>query len=62
VANPLPKPLTPLSSYGETPSSVARQLPTQAETDPDLARVLDAWPRLSPEIKAAVLALVGTAR
>ena len=50
------------NSYGETPSSVARQLPTQAETDPDLARVLDAWPRLPPAIKAAVLALVGTAR
>jgi hypothetical protein len=50
------------NSYGETPSSVARQLPTQAETDPDLARVLDTWPCLPPAIKAAVLALVGTAR
>jgi hypothetical protein len=37
-------------------------LPTRAETDPDLARVLDAWPRLPPEIKAAMLALVGAAR
>jgi hypothetical protein len=32
------------------------------ETDPDLARVATAWPDLPPHIKAAVLALVGTAR
>jgi hypothetical protein len=31
------------------------------ESDPDLARVLDAWPKLPPHIKAAVLALIGTA-
>ena len=31
------------------------------ETDPDLARVITAWPNLPPHIKAAVLALVGTA-
>jgi hypothetical protein len=30
--------------------------------DSDLARVIDAWPGLPPHIKAAVLALVGTAR
>jgi hypothetical protein len=34
----------------------------RAEADPDLARVIDAWSRLPPEIKAAVLALVGTIR
>src|SRR5262249_18984979 len=62
VANPLPKPHTTQSSYGETPCSVARQLPTKAETDPDLARVIDAWARAPPAIKAAVLALVGAAQ
>jgi hypothetical protein len=30
--------------------------------DPDLARVVDAWPALPDHIKAAVLALVGAAR
>jgi hypothetical protein len=30
-------------------------------TDPDLARVLDAWPTLPAPIKAAVLALIQTA-
>jgi hypothetical protein len=30
-------------------------------TDLDLARVVDAWPALPPDIRAAVLALVVTA-
>jgi hypothetical protein len=29
--------------------------------DPDLARVIASWPELPPHIRAAVLALVGTA-
>jgi hypothetical protein len=29
--------------------------------DPDLARVVSAWPQLPPQIRAAVLALVGAA-
>jgi len=37
-------------------------LPTAAEIDPDLARVVTAWPDLPTHIRAAVLALVGTAR
>jgi hypothetical protein len=37
-------------------------LPTGAETDPELARVIDAWPDMPPHIRAAVLALIGTAR
>jgi hypothetical protein len=45
-----------------SPSSVAHQLPTGAETDPDLARVIDAWPGLPAHIRAAVLALLSTAR
>jgi hypothetical protein len=37
-------------------------LPNTVGTDPDLARVIDAWPTLPPHIRAAVLALIGTAR
>jgi hypothetical protein len=30
--------------------------------DPELERIIDAWPDLPPNIKAAVLALVGAVR
>jgi hypothetical protein len=36
--------------------------PPEPPADPDLARVVAAWPELPAHIKAAVLALVGTAR
>lgn len=61
LANPGPNPL-PASTSGDSSPSVARQLPTGAENDPDMARILDAWPTLPAHIKAAVLALVGAAR
>jgi hypothetical protein len=32
-----------------------------AATDPDLARILDAWPALAEPIRRAVLALIRTA-
>jgi hypothetical protein len=32
-----------------------------ADTEPDLARVVAAWPRLPEQVRAAVLALVATA-
>jgi hypothetical protein len=35
---------------------------TTAKMDPDLARVVAAWPDLPGHIKAAVLALVATGR
>ncbi len=44
---------------------VAHQLPgvaPEAPADPDLARVVAAWPDLPPAIRAAVLALVNAAR
>ncbi len=55
---------TPTAAIPSAParSSVAHQLPTAAEIDPDLARVVTAWPDLPTHIRAAVLALVGTAR
>ena len=40
----------------------AAELAWVLSADPDLARVIDVWPELSPHIRAAVLALVGTAR
>jgi hypothetical protein len=40
---------------------VAARLPESVQTDPELARVVVAWPDLPAHIKAAVLALVGTA-
>jgi hypothetical protein len=44
-------------------AALTRPLHAGAETDrdPDLARVIDAWPDLPPHIRAAVLALIGTA-
>jgi hypothetical protein len=35
--------------------------PDRSPADPDLARLVDAWPTLPPPIRAAVLALVETA-
>jgi hypothetical protein len=35
--------------------------PNLAETDPDLARVVAAWPTLAEPMRRAVLALVATA-
>jgi hypothetical protein len=62
----------PPNTSGDTAARLAPQLapsareppsPLAATTaDPDLARILDAWPTLPPHIRAAVLALIGTAR
>ncbi len=41
--------------------ALARRLHGAAESDPDLARLVDAWPGLPPHIKAAIVALLGTA-
>ena len=32
------------------------------ETDPEFARILSAWPTISAPLKAAILAIVGSAR
>jgi hypothetical protein len=47
---------------GRAAPALTGRLQAEAETDPDLARVIGAWPNLPPHIRAAVLALVGTAR
>jgi hypothetical protein len=58
-------------AFGDTPARFVRGF-AQAEgeqsgepapaavTDPDLARILDAWPTLPAHIKAAILALMAT--
>jgi hypothetical protein len=47
------------SSSDAALSSVAHQLPKA--TDPDLARMVEAWPDLPQHIRAAILALAQTA-
>jgi hypothetical protein len=63
ICNPLhddPNP-NPAKGSGQSPESVAHQLPGETKIDPDLARVLAAWPSLPPAIRRAVLALVEVA-
>src|SRR5262245_28120830 len=54
-----------VNGCGDASSSLAQPLaqdsPKPLGIDPDLARVADAWPNLSPPIRAAVLALVQSA-
>jgi hypothetical protein len=44
------------NTSGDTPAALA-----QAFSDPDLQRLVSAWPALPAHFKAAVLALLGTA-
>jgi hypothetical protein len=41
--------------------SVAVQLPNPAQNDPNLARLVDAWPALLDKIRRSILALVQSA-
>jgi hypothetical protein len=52
----------PGNSSGDNPSQLAVPLARQGPPDPDLAHVIEGWAGLPSHIKAAVLALVGTAR
>ena len=53
--NPLPT-----GTSGDPAPALARGL-AHALSDPDLQRIIDAWPVLPDHIRQAVLALVGTA-
>jgi hypothetical protein len=44
----------------EAAHNPAQSGPSPHSLDPDLARILDAWPTLPAHIKAAVLAVVAT--
>ena len=46
---------TPLKPFPET-------LPRETPIDPDLARVVSAWPDLADAIRRAMLALIGSAK
>jgi hypothetical protein len=51
----------PTNTSGDSSDPLTASL-TGAPADPDLARIIDAWSALPDHIKAAVLALVQTAR
>ena len=52
--------LNPGNTSGDAVSDVALGV-AQNVSDPDLARVVDAWPALPDAIRRAVLALIGSA-
>jgi hypothetical protein len=54
---PLPNPL-PGKNCGDQPWRPDRALTKALESDPDLARVVKAWPSLPTAIRRAVLALI----
>ncbi len=49
----------PANDLRQGPAALTRPLPNAADADPDLARVVAAWPGLPEAIRRAVLALVG---
>jgi hypothetical protein len=49
-----------VEDFGSKPSSLTVQLTGAAPIDPDLARLVVAWPSLPPHIRAAILALTNT--
>jgi hypothetical protein len=42
------------------PKSLAHSLARETQIDPDLARIVEAWPGLPEAIRRAVLALIGS--
>jgi hypothetical protein len=59
--NTTTQPVAQQDTLGVGEAALAQRLHAQPEADPDLARVRAKWPSLPLHIKAAVLALVGTA-
>jgi hypothetical protein len=57
-----PQGITPPETSGDAGRLLTDPLTRPASPDPDLARVVDAWPALPAHIRAAVLALVGAIR
>jgi hypothetical protein len=66
-ATPPPQPPVPTGTSGDGTPPLTAPLTGTAESgcepvresDPDLARVVEAWPTLPPAIRRAMLALVG---
>ena len=71
IDSPEPAVTNPRENQGETPQTgpwlppgcqpQTEPTPSVVLTDPELGRVLTAWPELPPHIRAAILALVGSA-
>ncbi len=51
----------PVNDLRQTDPALTHPLHTAAPTDPDLARVVEAWSDLPEPIRRAVLALIGSA-
>ena len=51
----------PAKDLRQERAALTRPLPNGAEADPDLSRVVAAWPELPEAIRRAVLALIGSA-
>jgi hypothetical protein len=61
ICNPLPDCHKDKSrkAFAETPPEpLAQTLAHETQIDPELARVIDAWPKLSDAIKAGIMAMV----
>ena len=56
---PLPETPTPYGVYDNADSDVAPRVALNP-ADPDLARVVEAWPDLPGALRRAVLALIGS--
>jgi hypothetical protein len=41
---------------------LAYSLAQESQNDPDLARIVEAWPRLPDHLRAEIMALVNTAK
>jgi hypothetical protein len=50
------------NTSGEDQAQLSALLAQQSANDPELARLLDAWPALPLHIKAAIQALIETVR
>jgi hypothetical protein len=60
VVSPKDKPAKDVTE--NTPETLARSLARKFENDPELARLVDAWPALPEPIRLAILALVESGR
>jgi hypothetical protein len=64
-SNPLPisrKGKTSKDVTATSPQTLAHSLAHEMQIDPDLARVIDAWPRLQEAIRVGILAMIGACK
>ena len=51
-----------ISSSADDPASARSRISSKTEIDPELQRVLDAWPNLPAAIRCGILAMIDAAR